>query len=180
MRWRQLLARPARSSLAIMSASTPITTPSRPWRNSFAARRAGARQIQGTLNGLGERCGNANLVSIIPTLKPQAVVLLDKFDIGVSDGSFRSTVLPMSHTRSTKCSIARRTGMRPMSAKARSLPKPASTRRRFSRNPQLTSMSRRNASATGARSWFPINRAAPTCLRNSIASDLPSTRTIHA
>src|ERR1051325_9555412 len=35
--------------------------------NSFAAVRAGARQIQGTLNGLGERCGNANLVSIIPT-----------------------------------------------------------------------------------------------------------------
>src|SRR6185295_7304929 len=32
--------------------------------NSFAAVRAGARQIQGTLNGLGERCGNANLVSI--------------------------------------------------------------------------------------------------------------------
>src|SRR5882757_2110801 len=29
--------------------------------NSFAAVRAGARQIQGTLNGLGERCGNANL-----------------------------------------------------------------------------------------------------------------------
>ena len=37
--------------------------------NSFAAVRAGARQIQGTLNGLGERCGNANLVSIIPTLR---------------------------------------------------------------------------------------------------------------
>ncbi len=37
--------------------------------NSFAAVRAGARQIQGTLNGLGERCGNANLTSIIPTLK---------------------------------------------------------------------------------------------------------------
>jgi 2-isopropylmalate synthase len=31
-------------------------------------RRAGARQIQGTLNGIGERCGNANLVSLIPTL----------------------------------------------------------------------------------------------------------------
>ena len=42
--------------------------------NSFAAVRAGARQIQGTLNGLGERCGNANLVSIIPTLKLQAGV----------------------------------------------------------------------------------------------------------
>ena len=36
--------------------------------NTLAAVRAGARQIQGTLNGLGERCGNANLTSIIPTL----------------------------------------------------------------------------------------------------------------
>ena len=36
--------------------------------NSLAAVRAGARQIQGTLNGLGERCGNANLVSLIPSL----------------------------------------------------------------------------------------------------------------
>jgi 2-isopropylmalate synthase len=36
--------------------------------NSLAAVRAGVRQIQGTLNGIGERCGNANLVSLIPTL----------------------------------------------------------------------------------------------------------------
>jgi 2-isopropylmalate synthase len=36
--------------------------------NSLAAVRAGARQVQGTLNGLGERCGNANLITIIPTL----------------------------------------------------------------------------------------------------------------
>ncbi|MFN4142347.1 citramalate synthase [Aestuariivirga sp.] len=36
--------------------------------NSLAAVEAGVRQIQGTLNGIGERCGNANLVSIIPTL----------------------------------------------------------------------------------------------------------------
>ncbi|MBZ4022420.1 citramalate synthase [Rhodobacter sp. TJ_12] len=36
--------------------------------NSLAAITAGARQVQGTLNGLGERCGNANLVSLIPTL----------------------------------------------------------------------------------------------------------------
>src|SRR5690606_21365503 len=35
---------------------------------SLAAIDAGARQVQGTLNGLGERCGNANLVSLIPTL----------------------------------------------------------------------------------------------------------------
>ena len=36
--------------------------------NSLAAVDAGARQVQGTLNGLGERCGNANLTSLIPTL----------------------------------------------------------------------------------------------------------------
>jgi 2-isopropylmalate synthase len=52
--------------------------------NTFAAVRAGARQIQGTLNGLGERCGNANLVSIIPTLKLKREYA-DRFDIGVSD-----------------------------------------------------------------------------------------------
>lgn len=36
--------------------------------NTFSAIRAGARQIQGTMNGIGERCGNANLTSVIPTL----------------------------------------------------------------------------------------------------------------
>ena len=51
--------------------------------NSLAAVRAGARHIQGTLNGLGERCGNANLVSIIPTLllKPEYA---EQFEIGVT------------------------------------------------------------------------------------------------
>ncbi len=36
--------------------------------NSLAAVQAGVRQVQGTINGLGERCGNANLVSVIPNL----------------------------------------------------------------------------------------------------------------
>ena len=36
--------------------------------NSLAAVRAGARQVQGTLNGLGERCGNADMIAIIPSL----------------------------------------------------------------------------------------------------------------
>ncbi|MBE1284643.1 MAG: citramalate synthase [Rhodobacteraceae bacterium] len=50
---------------------------------SLAAVEAGARQIQGTLNGLGERCGNANLTAIIPTLllkEPYA----SQFETGVS------------------------------------------------------------------------------------------------
>jgi len=59
--------------------------------NSLAAVRAGVRQIQGTLNGLGERCGNANLTSIIPTLllKPD---FSDRFDIGVSQDGLAEIV----------------------------------------------------------------------------------------
>lgn len=37
--------------------------------NSLAAVQAGCRQVQGTVNGFGERCGNANLISIIPSLE---------------------------------------------------------------------------------------------------------------
>lgn len=37
--------------------------------NTLSAIGAGARQVQGTINGYGERCGNANLCSIIPTLQ---------------------------------------------------------------------------------------------------------------
>jgi 2-isopropylmalate synthase len=49
--------------------------------NSLAAVDAGVRQVQGTLNGIGERCGNANLVTLIPTLmlKP---AFSDRFEIG--------------------------------------------------------------------------------------------------
>jgi len=63
---------------------------------SLAAVRAGARQIQGTLNGLGERCGNANLVSIIPTLKLKPD-FADKFAIGVPDERLK-TLLHASRT----------------------------------------------------------------------------------
>ena len=57
--------------------------------NSLAAVRAGVRQIQGTLNGIGERCGNANLVSLIPTLKLKPE-FSDHLEIGVSDESMAS------------------------------------------------------------------------------------------
>jgi len=48
--------------------------------NSLAAVRVGVRLVQGTLNGLGERCGNANLIAIIPTL-----MLKMGFSTGVSE-----------------------------------------------------------------------------------------------
>jgi 2-isopropylmalate synthase len=50
--------------------------------NSLAAVEAGVRQIQGTLNGLGERCGNANLVTLIPTLLLKGA-FAEKYDTGV-------------------------------------------------------------------------------------------------
>ena len=56
--------------------------------NSLAAIRAGARQVQGTLNGLGERCGNANLVTIIPTLALKDA-FAERFETGVSPESLR-------------------------------------------------------------------------------------------
>jgi 2-isopropylmalate synthase len=64
--------------------------------NSFAAVRAGARQIQGTLNGVGERCGNANLCSLIPTLllKPDYT---ERFDIKVKPEAL-AALTHVSHT----------------------------------------------------------------------------------
>ncbi len=52
--------------------------------NTLAAVQAGCRQVQGTLNGLGERCGNANLVTLIPTL-----MLKMGFETGVSAEAMR-------------------------------------------------------------------------------------------
>ncbi|KQL45703.1 transferase [Brevibacillus choshinensis] len=37
--------------------------------NALAAVQAGAKQVQGTINGIGERCGNVNLISVIPNLQ---------------------------------------------------------------------------------------------------------------
>ncbi len=48
--------------------------------NSLAAVQAGVRQVQGTVNGYGERCGNANLIALIPTLK-----LKLGYDLSISD-----------------------------------------------------------------------------------------------
>jgi len=55
---------------------------------SLAAVEAGARQIQGTLNGLGERCGNASLTTLIPTLllKP---AYAERFETGVSHDALK-------------------------------------------------------------------------------------------
>ena len=50
--------------------------------NSLAAVQSGVRQIQGTINGLGERCGNANLMSLIPSLFLKKD-FSDKFELNI-------------------------------------------------------------------------------------------------
>jgi 2-isopropylmalate synthase len=64
--------------------------------NTFAAVRAGVRHIQGTLNGLGERCGNANLCSIVPTLLLKSEYA-DRFEVGVSLEKLKG-LTKLSHT----------------------------------------------------------------------------------
>ena len=53
--------------------------------NSLSAIDAGVRQVQGTINGLGERCGNTNLISLIPTL-----VLKTKYPTNIDKDKLRS------------------------------------------------------------------------------------------
>ena len=57
--------------------------------NSLTAILAGVRQVQGTINGLGERCGNANLISLIPSIvlkKPFS----DSFEIKINKNKIKT------------------------------------------------------------------------------------------
>ncbi|GHA28892.1 citramalate synthase [Devosia pacifica] len=51
--------------------------------NSLAAVEAGVRQVQGTLNGIGERCGNADLITLVPTLVLKSRYA-DRFELGIT------------------------------------------------------------------------------------------------
>lgn len=67
--------------------------------NSIAGVRAGARQVHGTINGIGERCGNANICSIIPNLqlKEGYDCIGDKIDRLTKTSRYISEVANMSH-----------------------------------------------------------------------------------
>lgn len=57
--------------------------------NSLAAVEAGVRQIQGTLNGIGERCGNANLITLMATLGLKEN-WASRFETGISDEGLKN------------------------------------------------------------------------------------------
>ena len=146
--------------------------------NSFAAVRAGARQIQGTLNGLGERCGNANLVSIIPTLKLKPE-FAEKFEIGVSDDEAEEPRPCLAHAR--------------RDAQSRAQPPRALCRRERVRDQgrhpclrdhegpgDLRACAARTGRQPAQAPGLGPGRASPTCSPNSSASASRSTRTIPA
>ena len=64
--------------------------------NTLIAVDAGVRQIQGTLNGLGERCGNANLTALIPTLALKSDYC-DRFETGISITALKGMTLSLIH-----------------------------------------------------------------------------------
>ncbi len=138
--------------------------------NTLAAVRAGVRQIQGTLNGLGERCGNANLTSIIPTLLLKSE-FANRFEIGYHGGEAANAHACQPRARRNAepgaqpaCAVCR--------AKARSRPRPAFTRPRSSKNPRPTSTCARRRSATSGGCSSPIRPGARTFWPRSSGSDL--------
>ena len=97
-----------------------MTTPATRWPIRLAAVDAGARQIQGTLNGLGERCGNANLTTLIPTLllkEPYRSKFRDRGHRGrVCDGLTRTSRLLddiLNRVPLRGRALCRRLGLRP-------------------------------------------------------------------
>lgn len=74
---------------------------------SLAAVDAGARQIQGTLNGLGERCGNANLTALIPTL-----LLKEPYSSDYETGISRQALAGLTRISRTLDDILNRVPMR--------------------------------------------------------------------
>ena len=57
--------------------------------NSLTAVLAGVRQVQGTINGLGERCGNANLISLIPSIVLKKT-FSDNFEIKINKNKIKT------------------------------------------------------------------------------------------
>ncbi len=138
---------------------------------SLGAVRAGARQIQGTLNGLGERCGNANLISIIPNLM---------IKMGLQTGISETQLAQLTHVsrlldERLNCSPQRNAafvGERPSPTRAGCMSRPS----RKTRAPMSTS--RRKRSATSAISLCRTKRAAPTSWRASATSASRSAPTV--
>ena len=130
--------------------------------NSMAAVDAGATHVQGTINGYGERTGNADLLTVVSNLQiKQGLPLLEPA------GCARP---PTSPTRSPRSPTSRPTAASPTSGRARSRTRPACTPVPSRSTPTSTSTSTPRSSATTCGCWSPTWPAGPAS--SSRASEL--------
>jgi 2-isopropylmalate synthase len=117
--------------------STPTTTRSWRWPTPSPRSQAGVRHVQATINGYGERCGNANMVSILANL---ALKTASRWCRPAAESSADLTELSRSWRRSP---TSRPTTTSRTSAGARSPTRAASTAPRSPRSSGATSTSTR-------------------------------------
>ena len=149
---------PARSRSR--SASTPTTTATWPSPTPWPPSGTGPRQVQGTINGIGERCGNVDLCSVIANLAlkyPGYEVLLP----GKLDPPHRGLALRL---RDGQHELPRRTSR--SSAPAPSPTRGGCTSTASARTPPATSTSTPRPSATSAGCWSASFRASRTSPRS--------------
>jgi 2-isopropylmalate synthase len=87
--------------------------------NTIAAVEAGAVQVQGTINGFGERCGNANLCTIIPTLQLKMGIAASPTRNSRASASCRATVTSSQTSSPTAISRTSALGVRAQGRAAR-------------------------------------------------------------
>ena len=77
--------------------------------NSLAAIDAGAVQVQGTINGLGERCGNADLISVMANLalKKRGYQVLGRPQLGTSHGTVAVSLRDSEHASAKQPAVRR-------------------------------------------------------------------------
>ena len=146
--------------------------------NTLAAVRAGARQIQGTLNGLGERCGNANLTSLIPTLLLKSS-FADTFSTAVTPDRLRH----LTHASRVLDEVLNRAPNRqaPYVGESAFATKAGIHASAIVKDPRdLRACAARSRSAISAACWCPIKAGARMCWPSSSASASTPTRTIRA
>ena len=134
------------------SASTATTTATWPWPTRWPPSRSGATQVQGTINGIGERCGNVDLVSVIANLAlKRGYEVLQPGSLATADGGVALRLRDGEHELPLRPAVRRRQRLRPQGRHAHA-------RRRPQRRP-ATSTSTRPRSATSAASWSASCRA---------------------
>ena len=142
--------------------------------NTLAAVRAGVRQVQGTINGLGERCGNANMIALIPNL-----VLKMGFETGLKDGALQR-LTHLSRLLDDRLNVAPNRSAAYVGTRAFAH-KGGLHVSAVEKDPQdLRAHRPGDSSATSASSWSATRPAAPTSWRASARSASRSIRRIRA